>query len=549
MLGRGRVLVEVDGNADARGDLGADLAARARRSPRPSAADRDERNDVHGAHPRVLAPVLRAGRSGARPRRRGRSTAARTPRRRPRRTSGRCGCATRPRRRRAAALPEPPARPPPSPSIARVATLGDVRDALDDRSHASPVRQFIIARREKTIDPAAASRTGMSSAAESYPGNPSLPREVRDKILSTFRHTLNLYKEGKLDDCLIGCDFILKMDPRFIPARQLMEKAKNPSAEWTSPSSRPRRRDARRARSGCVRRARPSPRARRRELQRAGFRRRDRGRRAGPPGPSGQPGRHRDPREGAPERRPPSPRSRSPRQRAIAALDGQPPRRGARPSSSKMQAARRRITRPWRCSSDGWSSPRRPRRAAPPPRARRVRRTRRVRRARHVATGSATRRRDASADRLSRRLPLRSRRRAGARGRRLRPDRPPPANPQPSPASRWPWTRPSSSLSRTARRCRRRPAADRAPPDLWSEALRPRQADLGSLSLEPPRSPRRTSFARPSSADSGARRIAGAVRSRPRQQQEIAVPAQAGRRGGPRRRTASRRSRSGRASS
>lgn len=68
----------------------------------------------------------------------------------------------------------------------------------------------------------------MSSAPPgTYPGNPSLPREVRDKILSTFRHTLNLFREGKSEDCLIGCDFILKMDPRFAPARQLMEKAKN----------------------------------------------------------------------------------------------------------------------------------------------------------------------------------------------------------------------------------------------------------------------------------------------------------------------------------
>ena len=64
-----------------------------------------------------------------------------------------------------------------------------------------------------------------------YPGNPSLPREVREKILSTFRHTLNLYKEGKIDDCLIGCDFILKMDARFVPAKKLLEKARNPSAE------------------------------------------------------------------------------------------------------------------------------------------------------------------------------------------------------------------------------------------------------------------------------------------------------------------------------
>jgi tetratricopeptide (TPR) repeat protein len=63
-----------------------------------------------------------------------------------------------------------------------------------------------------------------------YPGNPALPREVKEKILSTFRHTLNLFHEGKIDDCVIGCDFILKMDARFAPARQLLEKAKNPNA-------------------------------------------------------------------------------------------------------------------------------------------------------------------------------------------------------------------------------------------------------------------------------------------------------------------------------
>ncbi len=67
-------------------------------------------------------------------------------------------------------------------------------------------------------------------AAGNYPGNPSLPREVREKILSTFRHTLNLFNQGKTDDCLIGCDFILKMDPRFVPARKLLDKAKNPAA-------------------------------------------------------------------------------------------------------------------------------------------------------------------------------------------------------------------------------------------------------------------------------------------------------------------------------
>jgi tetratricopeptide (TPR) repeat protein len=64
-----------------------------------------------------------------------------------------------------------------------------------------------------------------------YPGNPALPKEVREKILTTFRHALTLFREGKTDDCHIGCDFILKMDPRFAPARQLMEKVKNPNAD------------------------------------------------------------------------------------------------------------------------------------------------------------------------------------------------------------------------------------------------------------------------------------------------------------------------------
>jgi tetratricopeptide (TPR) repeat protein len=63
-----------------------------------------------------------------------------------------------------------------------------------------------------------------------YPGNPGLPKEVRDKILSTFRHSLNLFKTGKAGDCAVGCDFILKMDPRFSPARSLLARARDPNA-------------------------------------------------------------------------------------------------------------------------------------------------------------------------------------------------------------------------------------------------------------------------------------------------------------------------------
>jgi tetratricopeptide (TPR) repeat protein len=73
----------------------------------------------------------------------------------------------------------------------------------------------------------------MSSAPSpaSYPGNPSLPVEVREKILATFRHALNLFSSGNVSDCLIGCEFILKMDPRFTPAQRLREKARNPDSD------------------------------------------------------------------------------------------------------------------------------------------------------------------------------------------------------------------------------------------------------------------------------------------------------------------------------
>ena len=56
----------------------------------------------------------------------------------------------------------------------------------------------------------------------SYPGSPSLSAEAREKVLQTFRHTLEMARMGRNEDALLGCDFILKMDPRFAPARRLL---------------------------------------------------------------------------------------------------------------------------------------------------------------------------------------------------------------------------------------------------------------------------------------------------------------------------------------
>ncbi len=57
----------------------------------------------------------------------------------------------------------------------------------------------------------------------SYAGSPALSAEARAKVLQTFRHTLSLAQSGKVDEALLGCDFILKMDGRFAPARALLD--------------------------------------------------------------------------------------------------------------------------------------------------------------------------------------------------------------------------------------------------------------------------------------------------------------------------------------
>lgn len=59
-----------------------------------------------------------------------------------------------------------------------------------------------------------------------YPGNPSLSSELQQRILGTFEQTLGLAAEGSRQEALLGCDFVLRMDPQFEPARRLQERLK-----------------------------------------------------------------------------------------------------------------------------------------------------------------------------------------------------------------------------------------------------------------------------------------------------------------------------------
>ena len=57
-----------------------------------------------------------------------------------------------------------------------------------------------------------------------YSGNPSLVPAIRQRILNTFRQTLDLAAKGSLNEASLGCDFVLQMDPDFGPARALQDR-------------------------------------------------------------------------------------------------------------------------------------------------------------------------------------------------------------------------------------------------------------------------------------------------------------------------------------
>ena len=59
-----------------------------------------------------------------------------------------------------------------------------------------------------------------------YPGNESLSADIRDRILETFRQTLDLTGGGSRQEAQLGCDFVLRLDPLFEPARTLQDRLK-----------------------------------------------------------------------------------------------------------------------------------------------------------------------------------------------------------------------------------------------------------------------------------------------------------------------------------
>ncbi len=64
-----------------------------------------------------------------------------------------------------------------------------------------------------------------------YPGNETLAEEIRERILSTFRQTLELAEKGDQSEAQLGCDFVLRLDPLFEPARKLHRRLRAATSE------------------------------------------------------------------------------------------------------------------------------------------------------------------------------------------------------------------------------------------------------------------------------------------------------------------------------
>lgn len=52
---------------------------------------------------------------------------------------------------------------------------------------------------------------------------------MKERVLSTFQQTLGLFKQGRTDEVVAGCNLLLQMDPMFDPAKKLLSKLRNPA--------------------------------------------------------------------------------------------------------------------------------------------------------------------------------------------------------------------------------------------------------------------------------------------------------------------------------
>ena len=61
----------------------------------------------------------------------------------------------------------------------------------------------------------------------SYVGDSALSDDFRQRVNNVFRQTIELAEEGMTGAVLLGCDYILRLDSQFEPARRLQQQTQN----------------------------------------------------------------------------------------------------------------------------------------------------------------------------------------------------------------------------------------------------------------------------------------------------------------------------------
>lgn len=59
---------------------------------------------------------------------------------------------------------------------------------------------------------------------DNYPGNSSLADEVKRRIVGTYEQSVELAERGRSQEAILGCDFVLELDPQFAPAQALRQR-------------------------------------------------------------------------------------------------------------------------------------------------------------------------------------------------------------------------------------------------------------------------------------------------------------------------------------
>ena len=198
---------------------------------------------------------------------------------------------------------------------------------------------------------------GASTNPGLYPGNPSLPKEVREKILSTFRHTLNLFQQGNVGRLRHRLRLHPQDGPALLAGAAPAREGQESRRRHRHHRARGDRRDDPRAPAAPRGRRGEAPDPRRRELQRPGLRRLHQRGGAGPDGAAGQHARRRPDREGQEEEAGPG-RLRGSAHAGARPARGAPPR-GRRGRARAHARARSRASggRSARAAHPGRGSP------------------------------------------------------------------------------------------------------------------------------------------------------------------------------------------------